>query len=103
MVRGIAAVKLTVQPIFCRAKVPVFFQSEMGGRHPPIHWRARCWKEVDADETTAHFWQELYGDTGKRIEMHEKFPVDKGHQNDLECVTRRRFESSDTSPQSRET
>jgi hypothetical protein len=43
-------------------------------------WRARYLKEVDAGETTVRFWQEIYDDTGRLIEIHEKFPVDKGHQ-----------------------
>lgn len=43
-------------------------------------WRARYWKEVDAEETTLRFWQEIYDDTGRLVEIHEKFPVDKGHQ-----------------------
>ena len=43
-------------------------------------WVARYLKEVDAGEATVRFWQEIYDDTGKLIETHEKFPVDKGHQ-----------------------
>ena len=43
-------------------------------------WRARYLKEVSADETTLRFWQEIYDETGKLVEVHEKFPVDKGHQ-----------------------
>ena len=43
-------------------------------------WLARYLKEVDANETTVRFWQEIYDDTGKRVETHEKFPVDNGHQ-----------------------
>jgi hypothetical protein len=45
-----------------------------------LGWRARYLKEVDADETTMRFWQEIYDATGKLVETHEKFPVDKGHQ-----------------------
>src|ERR1019366_7119590 len=37
-------------------------------------------KEVDANEITVRFWQEIYDDAGKLVETHEKFPVDKGHQ-----------------------
>ena len=44
-------------------------------------WLARYLKEVDASETTLRFWQEIYDDTGKLVEVHEKYPVDKGHQN----------------------
>ncbi len=43
-------------------------------------WLARYPKEVDANETTVRFSQEIYDDAGKRVETHEKFPVDKGHQ-----------------------
>jgi hypothetical protein len=37
-------------------------------------------KEVDARETTIRFWQEIYDEQGKLVEIHEKYPVDKGHQ-----------------------
>jgi hypothetical protein len=43
-------------------------------------WRARYLKEVDAQEVTQRFWQEIYDDQGKLVEVHEKYPVDKGHQ-----------------------
>lgn len=43
-------------------------------------WRARYLKEVDANETTLRFWQEIYDDKGRLVETHQKFPVDKGHQ-----------------------
>ncbi|MGO8928186.1 MAG: hypothetical protein ACLQU3_15055 [Limisphaerales bacterium] len=43
-------------------------------------WLARYLKEVDANETTQRFWQEIYDDQGKLVEVHEKYPVDKGHQ-----------------------
>ena len=45
-----------------------------------LGWLARYFKDVDAGETTVRFWQEIYDDTGKLVETHEKFPVDKGHQ-----------------------
>jgi hypothetical protein len=45
-----------------------------------LGWLARYVKEVDANETTARFWQEIYDADGKLVETHEKFPVDKGHQ-----------------------
>ena len=41
---------------------------------------ARYLKDVDANETTVHFWQEIFDDKGRLVETHEKFPVDKGHQ-----------------------
>ena len=43
-------------------------------------WMAAYLKEVDANETTIRFWQEIYDNTGKLVEIHQKFPVDKGHQ-----------------------
>jgi hypothetical protein len=43
-------------------------------------WFARYVKEVDRDETTTRFYQEIYDDTGELVEIHEKYPVDKGHQ-----------------------
>ena len=45
-----------------------------------LGWLARYFKEVDANETILHFRQEIYNDQGKLVETHEKFPVDKGHQ-----------------------
>jgi hypothetical protein len=45
-----------------------------------IGWQARYIKEVDAQETTLRFWQEIYDEHGKLVEIHEKYPVDKGHQ-----------------------
>jgi hypothetical protein len=45
-----------------------------------LGWTARYLKEVDASETTVRFWQEIYDDQDKLVEIHEKFPVDKGHQ-----------------------
>ena len=43
-------------------------------------WRARYVKQVDAQENTVRFWQEIYDGQGKLVEIHEKYPVDKGHQ-----------------------
>jgi hypothetical protein len=43
-------------------------------------WRARYLKEVDKNETTLRFWQEIYDEPGRLCEIHEKFPVDKRHQ-----------------------
>ncbi|HEY3762753.1 MAG TPA: hypothetical protein VGN23_13490 [Verrucomicrobiae bacterium] len=43
-------------------------------------WRARYFKEVDMHEATTKFWQEIYDGAGKLIEIHEKYPVDKGHK-----------------------
>jgi hypothetical protein len=52
------------------------YRLEVSGR---LGWLARYLKEVDANETTLRFWQ-IYNDTGKLVEIHEKFPVDKGHR-----------------------
>jgi len=43
-------------------------------------WRARYLKRVDAAETTLRFWQEIYDESGKLMEIHQKFPVDEGHR-----------------------
>ena len=45
-----------------------------------LGWLARYRKEVDANETTLRFWQEIYDDAGRLVEIHEKYPVDQGHQ-----------------------
>ncbi|MBM4141575.1 MAG: hypothetical protein FJ242_08890 [Nitrospira sp.] len=50
---------------------------EVKGRHD---WKARYVKEVDANEETIRFFQEVYDEKGILIEIHEKFPVDKGHK-----------------------
>lgn len=43
-------------------------------------WTARYIKEVDKYETTLRFLQEIYDERGKLVEIHEKYPVDKGHK-----------------------
>jgi len=43
-------------------------------------WLAGYVKEVDASEATTRFWQEIYDDSGRLVEIHEKFPVDHGHR-----------------------
>ena len=43
-------------------------------------WKARYVKEVDADEATVKFYQEVHDSGGKLRERHHKFPVDLGHQ-----------------------
>lgn len=40
-------------------------------------WLARYLKEVDAEDTTLRFWQEIYDDQGRLVEIHEKYPLDK--------------------------
>lgn len=43
-------------------------------------WKARYVKEVDAQEETVLFVQEIYNPDGERVEWHQKFPEDTGHQ-----------------------
>lgn len=56
-----------------------------GGRRyclevPGLHgWKARYVKEVDAEERTTRFLQKIYDGDSRLVEIHEKFPVDKGH------------------------
>ena len=50
---------------------------DVTGRHG---WRARYLKEVAAGEQTTKFWQEIYDEHGGLVEIHEKYPVDKGHR-----------------------
>ncbi|MBI5409708.1 MAG: hypothetical protein HZA14_10120 [Nitrospirae bacterium] len=50
---------------------------EVKGKHG---WKARYVKEVDAMEETIEFYQEIYDDKNNLVEIHEKFPVDKGHR-----------------------
>ena len=50
---------------------------EVKGRHG---WKARYVKEVDANEKTVKFYQEVYDQKDNLVEIHKKFPVDKGHR-----------------------
>jgi hypothetical protein len=50
---------------------------DVAGRHG---WMARYLKEVDSQEVTTRFWQEIYNENGELVEIHEKFPVDRDHQ-----------------------
>ena len=40
---------------------------------------ARCIKRVDDLEITISFVQEIYNSEGILVQIHEKYPVDKGH------------------------
>ena len=42
--------------------------------------RARYIKEVDANERTVRFAQEIYDASGRLVAVHEKLPVDLGHK-----------------------
>jgi len=52
------------------------YSYEVVGR---LGWKARYVKEVDAAENTLRFWQEIYDANGRLIEIHQKYPADKGH------------------------
>ena len=50
---------------------------EVEGKHG---WKARYVKEVNLGEETITFYQEIFDGHGNLIEIHEKFPADKGHR-----------------------
>jgi len=37
-------------------------------------------KLVDSEERTIRFWQEIFDESGNLVEIHEKYPVDRGHE-----------------------
>lgn len=43
-------------------------------------WKVRYVKEVDSNEVTARFYQEVYNEIGELVEVHHKYPVDLGHR-----------------------
>ena len=43
-------------------------------------WRATYVKEVDAEELTVKFYQDVYDAAGTLREVHHKYPADLGHQ-----------------------
>ena len=43
-------------------------------------WKARYIKEVNEEEETVRFWQEIYDEQGKMVEFHLKFLEDMGHR-----------------------
>ena len=53
------------------------YSMEVPGHHG---WYAKYLKEVDFEENTLRFWQEIYNEQGELVEIHEKYPVDKGHK-----------------------
>ena len=53
------------------------YELEIAGKHG---WSAKYYKEVDARETTVRFWQEIFDESGALVEIHEKYPNDKGHR-----------------------
>ena len=44
-----------------------------------LGWKARYVQTVDINETTLSFRQEIYDENEKLVEVHEKYPIDKGH------------------------
>jgi len=55
------------------------YSLEVAGK---MGWRARYLKEVDADEKTLRFSQEIYDAEGRLVEVHETYPIDRGHQKE---------------------
>lgn len=52
------------------------YQRRVTGR---TGWVAIYCKQVDQTERTLRFWQEIRDESGRLREIHEKFPVDRGH------------------------
>ena len=48
--------------------------------HGQKGWYAAYYKEVDKEENTLRFWQEIYDEQNNLKEIHHKYPDDKGHQ-----------------------
>jgi hypothetical protein len=61
-------------------------ETETGGRlytrqvQGQYGWYAVYIKEVNADEEIISFKQEIYDQDNTLIEIHEKYPIDKGHK-----------------------
>ncbi len=53
------------------------YSFEISGR---LGWKARYLKEVNSEEITLKFWQEVYDENNILREVHEKYPIDKGHK-----------------------
>ncbi len=45
-----------------------------------LGWKAKYLKEVDGEEITIRFWQEVYDEKNILREIHEKYPEDIGHK-----------------------
>lgn len=43
-------------------------------------WKAKYLKEVNNEDVTIKFWQEIYDENNILKEIHEKYPVDQGHK-----------------------
>jgi hypothetical protein len=46
-----------------------------------MNWKAWYLKEVDSQETTIRFWQEIFDERGVLVEVHHKYPTDFGHRS----------------------
>ncbi|MCC6612899.1 MAG: hypothetical protein IT320_05425 [Anaerolineae bacterium] len=57
--------------------------------------KCRYIKIVAADEATLSFVQEIYDDEGVLIEVHQKYPIDTGHQ----YLASERDDTPDDSPE----
>jgi hypothetical protein len=53
------------------------YSLEVKGKHG---WSAQYVKEVDANEETVRFYQNILNEKGILVEIHEKYPKDKGHR-----------------------
>lgn len=53
------------------------YRTEIKGR---AGWKAIYVKVVDANENTLRFFQEIYNVNNELVEIHEKYPIDKGHK-----------------------
>lgn len=53
------------------------YKKVVPGKHG---WFAVYYKEVNEEEHTTRFWQEIRDQNGELREIHEKYPEDKGHQ-----------------------
>ena len=45
-----------------------------------LGWKAKYLKEVNSSEITIRFWQEVFDEKNILREIHEKYPLDKGHK-----------------------
>jgi hypothetical protein len=45
-----------------------------------LGWSAKYVKIVDKEEQTISFCQEIYNESSNLVEIHEKYPIDKGHK-----------------------
>ena len=53
------------------------YKMEIFGR---TGWKAVYVKVVDEKENTLEFYQEIYNADNQLVEIHEKYPIDKGHK-----------------------